>query len=78
MPLTAGIHFSDNNNLEVSTMSYWDGMVIQYLSERVSFRVIDSNLLQLTNGTGLAAPLLHGFEGVGLGYGLDRHLGCES
>jgi len=131
LPLTAGFHFSENNNLAVSTwifaptgqwrpanlsnlgmgewtvmpnvghtylwkkrglefdnfigfdiytqnrttkyqsgtMFHWDGMVIQYLSERVGFGVIGSNLTQITNDTGLVADLLHGFEGRAWGVG---------
>jgi hypothetical protein len=34
------------------TMFHRDGMVIQYLSERVGFRVIGSNLTQLNNDKG--------------------------
>lgn len=41
----------------------WDGMVIQYLSERVGVGVIGSNLTQITNDRGPIADLLHGFEG---------------
>jgi hypothetical protein len=131
VPLTAGIHFSDNNNLAISTMIFaptgqfrpanlsnlgmgewtitpnfahtylwekrglefdnfvgfdiysqnnttrytsgtmfhWDGMVIQYLSKRVGFGVIGSNLTQITNDTGRVADLLHGFEGRAWGVG---------
>jgi hypothetical protein len=130
-PLTAGIHFSENNNLAVSTlifapsghfqpanldnlgmgewtfmpnvahtylwekrglefdnfigfdiytqntttryksgtMFHWDGMVIQYLSKRVGFGVIGSNLTQITNDTGPVADVLHGFEGRAWGIG---------
>ena len=140
LPLTVGIHFSENNNLAVSTwifaptgqwrpanlsnlgmgewtvmpnvahtylwkkrglefdnfigfdiytrnrttkyesgtMFHWDGMVIQYLSERVGFGVIGSNLTQITNDTGgftvsgpniSIANFLHGFEGRAWGIG---------
>jgi hypothetical protein len=120
LPLTVGIHFSENNNLAFSTwifaptgqwrranlsnlgmgewtvmpnvahtylwkkhglefdnfigfdiytqnrttkytsgiMFHWDGMVIQYLSERVGFGVIGSNLTQITNDTGPIANFL--------------------
>jgi hypothetical protein len=139
LPLTVGIHFSENNNLAVSTwvfiptgqwrpanlsnlgmgewtvmpnvahtylwkkrglefdnfigfdiytqnrttkytsgtMFHWDGMVIQYLSKRVGFGVIGSNLTQITNDTGgfmpgfnlTTATFLHGFEGRAWGVG---------
>ena len=131
VPLTAGIHFSDTNNLAVSTMIFaptgqfrpgnlsnlgmgewtimpslahtyfwekrglefdnfvgfdiysqntttrytsgtvfhWDGMVIQYLSKRVGFGVIGSNLTQITNDRGPVADVLHGFEGRAWGIG---------
>ena len=131
VPLTAGIHFSDTNNLAVSTMIFaptgqfrpanlsnlgmgewtvmpnlahtylwekrglefdnfvgfdiysqnnttkytsgtmfhWDGMVIQYLSKRVGFGAIVSNLTQITNDTGPVADVLHGFEGRSWGVG---------
>jgi hypothetical protein len=131
VPLTAGIHFSQNNNLAISTMIFaptgpfrpgnlsnlgmgewtvmpnvahtylwkkrglefdnfvgfdiygrngttryksgtmfhWDGMVIQYLSERVGFGAIGSNLTQITNDTGPVANFLHGFQGRAWGVG---------
>jgi hypothetical protein len=131
VPLTAGIHFSDTNNLAISTMIFaptgqfrprnlsnlgmgewtimpnfahtylwekrglefdnfvgfdiysrnsttkytsgtmfhWDGMVIQYLSKRVGFGVIGSNLTQITNDRGPIANVLHGFEGRAWGVG---------
>jgi hypothetical protein len=131
VPLTAGIHFSDTNNLAISTMIFaptgqfrpgnlsnlgmgewtimpnlahtylwekrglefdnfvgfdiysqstttkytsgtmfhWDGMVIQYLSKRVGFGVIGSNLTQITNDRGPVAAVLHGFEGRAWGVG---------
>jgi hypothetical protein len=131
VPLTVGIHFSENNNLAVSsmifaptgqfrpgnlsnlgmgewtimpnvahtylwkkrgleldnfvgfdiygqnlttrytsgTMFHWDGMVIQYLSERVGFGAIGSNLTQITRDTGPLADFLHGFEGGAWGAG---------
>lgn len=130
-PLTAGIHFSDTNNLAISamifaptgqfrpgnlsnlgmgewtimpniahtyfwekrgleidnlvgfdiygqnattkytsgTMFHWDGMVIQYLSKRVGFGVIGSNLTQIANDRGPVADILHGFEGRAWGIG---------
>jgi hypothetical protein len=51
------------------TMFHWDGMVIQYLSKRVGFGVIGSNLTQITNDTGPVATVLHGFEGGTWGIG---------
>ena len=131
VPLTVGIHFSENNNLAVSTMIFtptgqfrpanlsnlgmgewtfmpnfahtylwekhglefdnfvgfdiytqndttrytsgtmfhWDGMVIQYLSKKVGFGAIGSNLTQITNDTGPLADFLHGFEGRAWGVG---------
>jgi hypothetical protein len=131
VPLTAGIHFSETNNLAISTMIFaptgqfragnlsnlgmgewtimpnlahtylwekrglefdnfvgfdiysqntttkytsgtmfhWDGMVIQYLSKRVGFGVIGSNLTQITNDRGPIANVLHGFEGRAWGVG---------
>lgn len=130
-PLTAGIHFSNNNNLAISTMFFaptgqfrpgnlsnlgmgewtvmpnlahtylwekrglefdnfvgfdiysqnpttkytsgtmfhWDGMVIQYLSKRVGFGAIGSNLTQITKDSGPVANALHGFEGRAWGVG---------
>jgi hypothetical protein len=132
-PLTAGIHFSENNNLAISTMIFaptgpfspgsltnlgmgewtimpnaahtylwkkhrlefdnfigcdvyrqnqetkytsgtmfhWDGMAIKYLSDRVGFGAIGSNLTQISNDTGPAAKVLHGFEGRASGLGLQ-------
>lgn len=131
VPLTVGIHFSENNNLAISTwifapsghfqpahlsnlgmgewtvmpnfahtylwkkrglefdnfvgfdiysqnpttkytsgtMFHWDGMVIQYLSERVGLGAIGSNLTQITSDTGPIAKVLHGFEGQASGVG---------
>jgi hypothetical protein len=131
VPMTVGIHFSENNNLAVSTMIFattgqfrpgnltnlgmgewtfmpnfghkylwkkrglefdnfvgfdvytenhttrytsgtmfhWDGMVLQYLSKRIGFGVIGSNLTQITNDTGPVANILHGFEGRAWGAG---------
>ena len=51
------------------TMFHWDGMVIQYLSKRVGFGVIGSNLTQITRDTGPVADLLHGFQGGAWGIG---------
>jgi hypothetical protein len=131
VPLTAGIHFSEDNNLAISTMVFaptgqfrpgnlsnlgmgewtitpnlahtylwkkrglefdnfvgfdiysqnsttrytsgtvfhWDGMVIQYLSKRVGFGVIGSNITQITDDKGPVADILHGFEGRAWGLG---------
>jgi hypothetical protein len=131
LPLTVGTHFSDNNNLAVSTWSFaptgqwrpanlsnlgigewtvmpnvgptylwkkralefdnfvgfdiytqnattkytsgtmfhWDGIAIQYLSKRIGFGVIGSNLTQITNDTGPIAKVLHGFNGWAWGFG---------
>ncbi len=131
VPLTAGIHFSENNNLAISTMIFaptgqfrpgnlsnlgtgewtvmpniahtylwkkrglefdnfagfdiysqnattrytsgtmfhWDGMALQYFSERFAFGAIGSNLTQITNDTGRLATFLHGFEGRAWGVG---------
>ena len=131
VPLTAGFHFSENNNLAISTMIFaptgqfrpgnlsnlgmgewtimpnvahtylwkkrglefdnfagfdlysqnpttkytsgtmfhWDGMAIQYLSERVGLGAIGSNLTQITNDRGPVANVLHGFEGRAWGIG---------
>jgi hypothetical protein len=51
------------------TMFHWDGMVIQYLSKRIGFGVIGSNLTQITNDKGPVAAVLHGFEGRAWGAG---------
>jgi hypothetical protein len=51
------------------TMFHWDGMMIQYLSKRVGFGVIGSNLTQITNDRGPLANVLHGFEGRAWGIG---------
>jgi len=131
MPLTVGIHFSENNNLAISSMIFaptgpfqtgsvtnlgmnewtvmpnvaytylwkkrgleldsfagfdiyskdttnhytsgtvfhWDGMVIQYLSERFGFGAIGSTLTQITPDRGPIADRLHGFEGSASGVG---------
>jgi hypothetical protein len=131
VPLTAGIHFSETNNLAISTMVFaptgqfrpgnlsnlgmgewtvmpnlahtylwekrgvefdnfvgfdiysqnvttkytsgtmfhWDSMVIQYLSKRLGFGAIGSNLTQITNDRGPVANVLHGFEGRAWGAG---------
>ena len=50
-------------------MFHWDGMGMQYLSERVAFGVIASNLTQLNNDTRPFTNLLHGFEGRAWGVG---------
>lgn len=54
---------------ESGTMFHWDGMAMQYLSERAAFGLIASNLTQLNNDTGPFANLLHGFEGRAWGVG---------
>ena len=131
VPLTVGFHFSDNNNLALSTMIFaptgqfrpgnlsnlgtgewtvmpnvahtylwkkrglefdnfigfdiysqnattkytsgtmfhWDGMALQYLSERFAFGAIGSNLTQITEDRGRIADFLHGFEGRAWGIG---------
>jgi hypothetical protein len=51
------------------TMFHWDGMVIQYLSERAGFGVLGSDLTQVTNDHGRLADFLHGFEGQASGVG---------
>jgi hypothetical protein len=51
------------------TVFHWDGMVIQYLSKRVGFGAIGSNITQITNDTGPIANVLHGFEGRAWGVG---------
>jgi len=57
--------YSQNNTTKYTsgTVFHWEGMVIQYLSKRVGFGAIVSNLTQLTNDTGPVADVLHGFEG---------------
>jgi hypothetical protein len=56
-------------NYKSGTMFHFDGMVIQYLSKRVGFGLIGSNLTQITNDTGSIANFLHGFEGRAWGVG---------
>lgn len=51
------------------TMFHWDGMALQYLSERFAFGAIGSNLTQITNDRGVVADVLHGFEGRAWGVG---------
>ena len=51
------------------TMFHWDGMIIQYLSERVGFGAIGSDLTQVTRDKGPIADVLHGFEGQASGVG---------
>ena len=51
------------------TMFHWDGMALQYLSERFAFGAIGSNLTQITNDKGPVAGFLHGFEGRAWGVG---------
>lgn len=50
-------------------MFHWDGMVLQYLSERFAFGAIGSNLTQITKDKGPVADFLHGFEGRAWGVG---------
>ncbi len=57
------------NHYTSGTMFHWDGMVIQYLSERFGVGAIGSNLTQMTNDKGPVADLLHGFEGRASGVG---------
>jgi hypothetical protein len=63
--------YSKNNttNYKSGAMFHWDGIVMQYLSQRVGFGVIGSNLTQLNNDTGPIANRLHGFEGRAWGIG---------
>lgn len=131
VPLTAGIHFSETNNLAISTMIFaptgsftrrnlsnvgmnqwtfmpniahtlmwakrgleldnfvgfdiysqnpttkytsgtmfhWDAMLVQYLSKKLGFGAIVSNLTQITNDTGPLSNQLHGFQGSAWGAG---------
>ena len=57
------------NRYTSGTMFHWDGMVIQYLSERVGFGAMGSDLTQITNDQGLLADALHGFAGQASGVG---------
>ena len=57
------------NDYTSGTMFHWDGMVIQYLSERFGFGAIGSNLTQITSDKGPIADVLHGFEGRASGVG---------
>jgi hypothetical protein len=63
--------YSQNNTTKYTsgTMFHWDGMVIQYLSKRVGFGAIGSNLTQITNDRGPVADVLHGYEGRAWGVG---------
>jgi hypothetical protein len=63
--------YSQNSTTKYTsgTVFHWDGMVIQYLSMRVGFGVIGSNLTQITNDKGPVADVLHGFEGRAWGLG---------
>ena len=63
--------YSQSNTTKYTsgTVFHWDGMVIQYLSKRVGFGVIGSNITQITNDTGRIADLLHGFESRAWGIG---------
>ena len=49
------------------TMFHRDGMIIQYLSERVGFGAIGSDLTQVTRDKGPIADVLHGFEALYIG-----------
>ena len=51
------------------TMFHSDGMIIQYLHERIGFGVIGSDLTQITRDKGPIADVLHGFEGQASGVG---------
>jgi hypothetical protein len=44
--------YSTTNHYTSGTMFHWDGMVIQYLSERFGFGAIGSNLTQVTRDRG--------------------------
>ena len=64
------IYSEDTTNHYTSgTMFHWDGMVIQYFSERFGVGAIGSNLTQITNDKGPIADVLHGFEGRASGVG---------
>ena len=51
------------------TMFHWDGMVIQYLSERFGFGAIVGNQTQITKDRGPLADQLNGFQGGAWGAG---------
>jgi hypothetical protein len=53
------------------TMFHWDGMITQYLSQRLGFGVILSNMTQLNNDSGPGSRLLRGFEGRLWGVGAN-------
>jgi hypothetical protein len=48
---------------------HWDGMLVQYLSERFGFGAIISNITQITDDTGPLTGLLRGFRGGAWGAG---------
>jgi hypothetical protein len=48
---------------------HWDGMLVQYLSKRLGFGAIVSNITQIANDSGPLAKQLHGFEGRAWGAG---------
>lgn len=60
-----------NTQYKSGTVFHWDAMLVQYLSKRVGFGVIGSNITQITNDTssGPFASTLHGFEGRAWGAG---------
>jgi hypothetical protein len=57
------------NHYKSGTMFHWDGMVIQYLSEKFGFGAIGSKLTQITPDRGPLADRLHGFQGAAAGVG---------
>lgn len=57
------------NNYTSGTMFHWDGMVIQYFSERFGIGAIGSTMKQITPDQGPIANVLHGFEGNASGVG---------
>jgi hypothetical protein len=57
------------------TVFHWDGMLFQYLSERVGFGAIVSNLTQISKDSGPLSNLLNGFQGSA--WGPDQ-LSCMS
>src|SRR5581483_885955 len=64
------IYGKDQTNRYTSgTLFHWDGMVVQYLSERFGVGAIGSTLTQITPDKAPTADLLHGFEGSASGIG---------
>lgn len=52
------------------TMFHWDGMLLKYFAKnRFAAGAIVGNLTQITDGTGVLANQLHGFQGRGWGAG---------